>query len=67
MADGDSEANNSEIEPFTVFENNENGEHTDAIDGVEDIATGGDETEEQSVDDPVRWTLNNIDVKNPSF
>jgi len=52
MADGESEANNSEIEPFTVFENNENGEHTDAIDGVEDIATGGDETEEQSVDDP---------------
>lgn len=54
MADAE-EANNSEIDNFTVFENNENGEHVDAIDGAEDGAVGPDEVEEQSVDDPVRF------------
>lgn len=51
MADGE-EANSSEIDNFTVFENNENGEHADNIDGTEDSTVGVEEGEEQSVEDP---------------
>ncbi|GAB6029378.1 Polyadenylate-binding protein 2 [Chamberlinius hualienensis] len=49
MADGD--AMGSELDSFN-FDNNENGDHADVIDGVEDGTGGGDEVEDQTVDDP---------------